>query len=46
MDNYDELKKEVECLLRLLEDPHPGIMTWNQMVHKRRVKIAEWGDED
>lgn len=43
MTNIDELKEEVKGLLHLLEDPHPGLMTWQQMVHNRIKKIAVFG---
>jgi hypothetical protein len=35
----DELKREVQSLMSLLNDPQPGLMTWNMMMHERLVKL-------
>ena len=36
----ENLKDTVEKLHRLLQDPHPGLMTWNEFVHARFKELA------
>lgn len=45
MSNIDELKEHVVRLNQLLEDPHPGLFTWQEAVHKRIGKIAEFNED-
>ena len=35
----DELQDEVEKLLVLLLDPHPGLYTWRQMLRTRMERL-------
>jgi hypothetical protein len=35
----DELKREVQMLMALLDDPQPGLMSWNIMMHNRLVTL-------
>lgn len=37
--DIEELKREVQSLMRLLNDPEPGLMTWNSMVCDRLRKL-------
>lgn len=41
--NIDELKSHCEKLLNLLNDPHPGLLTWQEHVADRVKKISEFG---
>lgn len=36
----EELKNEVIKLLSLLEDPHPGLTTWNFFLNERLKNIT------
>jgi hypothetical protein len=38
MTTIDQLKTENERLKQLLDDPHPGLFTWQEMV-QNRVKV-------
>lgn len=39
MTNIEKLKIECEGLLALLNDPHPGLVTWQEAVNLRRRRI-------
>ncbi|MDD4477198.1 MAG: hypothetical protein PHY40_03520 [Patescibacteria group bacterium] len=32
--NLDELQKEAKKLIALLEDPHPGLKSWNDLLYE------------
>ncbi len=38
-----DLKRAVQGLQLLLDDPHPGLSTWVDAVNKRIRQIAEFG---
>lgn len=38
--NIDKLKEYTESLLELLNDPHPGLFTWREMLAKRLADIT------
>ena len=40
--NIDKLKTHVENLTKLLNDPQPGLLTWQMVVHKEIEEIAEF----
>jgi len=42
MTNIEELKLETERLLALLQQPEPGLFTWNEMLHKQIKAIQEF----
>jgi hypothetical protein len=39
--NLDEVKEEARKLLALLEDPHPGLFTWNDFLRIRFERMHE-----
>lgn len=42
MDNsIEQLKEEARKLLSLLEDPQPGLFTWNMFLEERMKRINE-----
>jgi hypothetical protein len=40
--NLDFLRGEVNKLKDLLDDPHPGLSTWNMAVANCLDKIVQW----
>lgn len=42
----DRLREDVTKLKILLDDPQPGLATWNEMVRWRLQKISEYLVED
>jgi hypothetical protein len=40
-DKLDPLRSNVDRLKALLDDPQPGLMTWNEAVGKRWEAISE-----
>jgi len=44
--NLDYLKEQVDRLQQLLNDPHPGLVTWQQAYADRVNAIVKfWADE-
>lgn len=39
MDNYDELKESLQKMVKLLEDPQEGLMSWQQFLYERRNEL-------
>ena len=46
MTRIEQLKEECEKLLALLNDPHPGLGTWQEAVQRRRSNIYELPDNN
>ena len=46
MDAIEELKVEVNKLKNLLDDPHPGLLTWNQFVRDRLIAISKFVESE
>jgi hypothetical protein len=45
--NLDRLRREVDILKRLLDDPHPGLITWNMAYARQMEKlVAFWTEEE
>lgn len=44
--NLDGLKERVNRLHSLLEDPHPGLVSWNMMLGDTMNELVEWWTED
>lgn len=41
-DDFTDLIRDCRLLIQLLEDPHPGLFTWQQAVQKVRQRIWEY----
>jgi hypothetical protein len=42
----DDLKTRISRLHRLLEDPHPGLFTYHEAIHREMSQlIEEWNKE-
>lgn len=42
LDDIAELKRLTHLLLDLLEDPHPGLVTWRMALQSTISKISEF----
>ena len=42
IEDYEDLKTHVVKLKTLLDDPQPGLMSWNIMVGKELNTITDW----
>lgn len=42
MTNLEELRCRVRKLLALLDDPHPGLMTWQESYSQALETVAVW----
>lgn len=40
--NIDTLKREAKALVALLENPHPGLISWNEQLGDRLKAISEF----
>lgn len=43
-DFYLEVATHADKLAALMRDPHPGLMSWGNMVAKESQWIADWWD--
>jgi len=43
MEDVEKLLEHVNALKGLLDDPRPGVFTWNSMVGKRIEEISKFG---
>ena len=41
MNKFGELREIVDSLKKLLDDPHPGLITWNAMVADKLEKLED-----
>lgn len=44
--NGKELLEAATNLKELLEDPHPGLHTWHEAVHRQIDRIAKFHEEE
>ena len=45
MPDFDELKKHVDCMKKLLDDPQPGIFSWCGFLGEHWKKVADMWKE-
>lgn len=41
MSEFAKVKKSMEDASKLLEEPQPGLMTWNRMLLERFLEVQE-----